>query len=308
MLELDTPPDSTWDALAPDLEIAAAKGRAEFWNSSLKPHDAFEVYLVDQVAAQSVRIDRCQHQERAVRRLHAKRANLRWDEDRRNAAEALGARLAQNPPLFARKLDGTKQGCEWLIARWEGLGAALAANGDWDAAQSSLALDLLGVPAALRNGPTPLDGDSGARLALVRAEVDRLKSLNARAMAELDDCERELALQGFGPDLDGQLSAIRRFERLLLAAARMVPQPAPLVPQGPEARRNGFRPRLAPRRFMASPRAPSPQERGAMAHRDPRPRGRSQNPDRADRGARTRTRTRTGDGAHAHRRGAALPR
>ena len=206
--------ETPWNFAFPHEEREAADRFFEEWHSSLKPHDNFEVYLLRQVAVNAVRIDRCQHQERAIRALHATRAGLCWDEDRRKAAEVLGARLRGSPTVVLHKLAATRQGCDWLIVRWEGLGRVLDANGEWDADQEALALDLLGLANEFREGPTPLDADLEGRRRLVRDEVDRLHALNARAMEELDGREREMAILGFGPDLDGQLAAVRRFERL----------------------------------------------------------------------------------------------
>jgi hypothetical protein len=48
------------------------------------------------------------------------RALLSWDSDRRAYVDALGARLPKDPARIARALEGTKQGADWLIERWQG--------------------------------------------------------------------------------------------------------------------------------------------------------------------------------------------
>ena len=295
-LDLDNPPDSTWDVLPPEQELAAAKGRAAFWNSSLKPYNPHEVHLIDQVAIQSVRVDRCQHQERAIRRLHAKRAKLRWAEDRRNAAEALGAKLAHHPALVARKLDATAQGCDWLIGRWEGLGRALRDDGHWGDPQRKLALDLLGIPAEFRAGKTTAaDGDPATLAELARGEVERLRALKSRAMVELDDDEREMACQGFGPDHDGALAALRRFERSCsrrlewsrnqLRSYRKNPMPDG---SGPDEGKGSYHNRPLP------DARPAAEDRGGRSRHPPGPRSRPQG---RRPGARTRRGARDGDPA-----------
>src|SRR5262249_59418306 len=87
----------------------------------------------------------------------ARRAQLRWDADRRLAAEQLAAKLAKDPAQTSRLLRRTKQGCELLIERWEDLGRILREVGGWTDPQRGLALDLLGVPAELRDGTTAVD-------------------------------------------------------------------------------------------------------------------------------------------------------
>src|SRR4051794_34764774 len=63
----------------PDEEEQAATDRAAEWNSSLKPMDPYEVWLVDLIARESVRVDRCHHHEDALRTIEARRAVDLWE-------------------------------------------------------------------------------------------------------------------------------------------------------------------------------------------------------------------------------------
>lgn len=201
-----------WD-LRPMEEAEEGRLRAEEWNGSLRPWDCFGLFLVAQAAANSLRVERCQHHDRLIRELQAERASTDWDADRRVAAEDLGAKLSAQPSRIARRLERTKHGCEWLLDRWKGLSAALDARGDWDEKQRLLALDLLGTPLELRDAPTPVDADLESRKALVVAQVERLSARLAGGLERLDRLERSAAEQGFGPDTDGELAAVRRHER-----------------------------------------------------------------------------------------------
>ncbi len=199
-----------------EAEVVAARIAA--WSSALHPRDDYDGWLVEQVVVGSVQIERCQAHEISLRTRQAARAGLCWDEDRQADAADLGARLAKAPETVACQLRDTKQGCDWLIGRWEGLGRLLQAKGDWDAPQRRLALDLLGTPAELRDGPTPLDGDLGTREALIREQVGRLHALQAAALGELDDLERsaaELGLGGVGVT-DKAIALSRRYEAACL--------------------------------------------------------------------------------------------
>ncbi len=207
-----TLPDSPGLVLPGD-DAEAARVRAAEWNSSLKPFNVFEVFLVDQAATQSLRIERFQEQERSQRHLNAVRASLRWEQDRQKAAILLGATLPKAPEAVSRQLMDTKQGCDWLIGRWNGLARVLGALGDWDKAQTRLALDLLGVPPEFRVGPTPIDLDRDGRLELIRAEVARLEAEKHTTLMELDALERDAAIKGLAPDPDGQLAALGRREQ-----------------------------------------------------------------------------------------------
>ncbi len=206
-------PSPTWNFIPPHEEAAAAADRAAEWNSSLRPFDAFDVFLVDQMAVNGVRMERCQNHERTTRTRNARKATLRWEEDCELAAEELGAKLPRSPARVARKLRSTKQGCEWLRTRWQALGHVLESAGDWDEAQRTLALDLLGTPREFRAGPCPLVGDFEGRRELVGDQVGRLVAEICGPLAEQDASDREAAEMGFGPDHDGELASIRRFER-----------------------------------------------------------------------------------------------
>src|SRR5262249_30999417 len=135
--------------------------RAEKWATVMKPVDPIEAWFVGQLAVESVRVERCQGDERVLMVRQALHAESGWDEDRRLAAEELGAGLSNNPALVVRRLRQTSQGCDWLVEHWQGLERALKAEGRWDDRQRALALDLLGVSPELRDGPTPLDPSPG---------------------------------------------------------------------------------------------------------------------------------------------------
>ncbi len=196
-------------ALLPDEEGGLVAARIEAWTAVFTPRDAYEVWLVEQVAVSSVQIEHCQAHENSLRTRQATRAALCWDVDRESEAEDLGVLLAKSPAKVAHKLRRTKQGCAWLIGRWEGLARILEAKGDWDEPQKRLALDLLATPVELRDGWTLLDGD---RPALIREQLGRLRSLSETALVELDDQERADAEMGFGPDFDKALALARRYE------------------------------------------------------------------------------------------------
>ena len=101
----------------PDDEQEAVERRRAEWHSSLRPWNALEEWIADQVVVASVQIDRIQHQERHLRAETARRAEERWDDERRLAAEVLAAGLAKDPAKVALQLRQTPQGCAWLLAR-----------------------------------------------------------------------------------------------------------------------------------------------------------------------------------------------
>ncbi len=216
-----------------DVEAAVAE-RVEQWIEALRPADHFQRWAVAQAAMESVRVEHCQRQEADQRALLAFRAELSWDEVRALDAAALAETLARKPALVSRQLRTTAQGCAALLGRWELLKLILIASGGWDDAQQAMALDLLGVPVALRAGSMLLEPPAGADpvehlKALVDDEIARLSELQEGVLAEVDAAEREAAVAGRYDD--AELKRLRRYEsscmgHLRWAVAQLSPAPA----------------------------------------------------------------------------------
>ena len=202
-----------------EAEAAEVHERSKLWAAELRPTSGRQRWLVEQAAVESLRVDRCQRHESALRAIEAGRAATSWEADRRLEAEDLGETLAKKPSKVARKLASTRQGCDWLATRWEGLAATIRVGGDWDDAAQELALDLLGIPPELRKGPTPIDGDAPARRAVAVAEIARLHALRADGLDDLDAFEREAAEEGLAVSFSRPMTLLLRYER---ASSRLV--------------------------------------------------------------------------------------
>ena len=198
----------------PEDEAEAVNERWAEWQSALKPDDAYSDWMVERIACAAIRLERCEHHERALLELASARAGRDWDLERQLAAEGLGEAMPKSPARVALELRRTGAGCAWLKSRWEALGAILEAGKAWDEAQRSLALDLLGTPPALRAAPTPADAEAPALRALVAAELARLAAIDRDALAEADADDRTAAELGFGP-VDRELALVRRYARSL---------------------------------------------------------------------------------------------
>lgn len=198
--------------LLPDQAVDAADLRAAEWCSSFKPCNAFEGWLVDRIAVEALRVERCTRQESLHRTLAARRAKLCWDDDRRVEVEVLGARLADDPAPVRLRLEQSRHGCEWLLARWRALLDALDRRGGWSEAESTRALDLLGVASELREAADLGSKDPEALRALARGEVERLEARSTGELARLDAAQRQLAEVGMGREDDPTVRAIRRYE------------------------------------------------------------------------------------------------
>jgi hypothetical protein len=205
--------------VAEDLALVSQRS-GEFFET-LKPQNEVHVWMVDQAALCSVRIERCERIERRVRDKIALRAELTWDNDRRFEVEVTARSLAKDPSATVQALRGTLHGCEWMIGRW----ALLAHAGEtqpngWTDEQSKMAFDLLATPHAFREGRKPgvvLD-DEGRVVegpcdpaGFARSQIAGLKAARD-LLADLDEVERVLACSDLTNEGDPELRRLRRYE------------------------------------------------------------------------------------------------
>jgi hypothetical protein len=250
-------------------ELVAAQLRA--WNDFYRPADAHDAYHVEQAARLSVRLKRCWAHDLTVRLLAAERARSCWDQDRRLAAEELGAKLPRNPALISRRLRRSPQGCDWLLERWEALAALLRDGRDWTEAQRTLALDLLGTPAELREGATRLDpaGVAGealrsSRRAVAEAEIVALRRLRDETLSGLDASERLSAELGYSPEIERPVLLLMQYEA---ASARRMHRSLDHLARSKRGEGKG---EAAPPR-RASPAPPRAARSASLARPEPPP-------------------------------------
>src|SRR5262249_1334807 len=151
------------------------------YSGCLRPFDTYDEWLVEQITIESVRADNCQRHLVALVHEQSQRARTSWDDDRAGEAEAIALDLAQAPGEVGFRLRSFKQGAQWLRRRWEGLVNVARLPGQVSAAQRSTALDLLAIPADIREAGTPLelDGKSPAE-ALIEVATAEIEALQAR--------------------------------------------------------------------------------------------------------------------------------
>ena len=173
------------------------------------------------VVIATMRLDRDVAEESALRVYEAERARLSWDEDRRLAAEEIGARLSRDPERVRRRLEETLQGVDWLIERWDAL-ARLAlldpARGWTDLSLQFKRLEpSLGIPADLRDGPAPFDPAPNhphgpTQAAAADAERSRLVRLCERHLIARDGREQTLAGSGASMSFSPAMTRLHRHE------------------------------------------------------------------------------------------------
>lgn len=216
---------------APEREPDAAliAKRLESWRSIYQPAGEGQEWLYLEMVSASVRMESAQSQERETRAHLVERATHFWEQDRSHAAEVLGKQLSRDPSLVASSLRQTRQGCDWLITRWNRLAERAQAGTAWSPEQCRLAHDLMGTPREFRDGDpwrpeeTPLD--------LTRREIDMLERLKTNFLNDLDERERLAVCNGVELEPNTALNSLRRCESAAFQrfkwAQKQLPSPQP---------------------------------------------------------------------------------
>lgn len=188
--------------------------RTSQYHDQHQPTDPYESWLLAQVAVNTTLLDRCVELTVADIGRRVDRAELCWDDDRRLAAEDLGAKLSKNPGRTVAALRQTTQGADWLIERWHALGEILRTAGEWDDDQRTLALNLLGTPPELRQGNRllPPDADPETLSHLVADQIATLRAHQRESLDILDAEDRELTQLGAPAEDDRPTRLLRRYE------------------------------------------------------------------------------------------------
>jgi hypothetical protein len=201
-------------------EPEAVLDRAKEIAPLVRPSEGLDGWAAGQAAVLSLRIERCQASERAIRERVVARAELTWDDDRRLEAILLAETLGKRPEQIAARLMETYHGCEWLIGRWAMLAYSARDGKSWTTEQGRLAFDLVGTPPEFRQGNRPgttidtsgmiIDPTEG-ELAFALRQVAELEE-RRDTLQPLDDAARERAQADLAADEDPELKRLRRYE------------------------------------------------------------------------------------------------
>ena len=237
------------EGLALPIEDAAeVERRFVALGDDLRPVGERERILARRAALLSVRLDRCARHEVATLSDAIRAAEADFDHDRLQEVEDAVKRLADDPASSVRRLERTPEGVDWMLRSWGDLAADLSFCSYLLFTQVTRAENLLGrkadepcgsrinaLAAALSGDfrlldppgtPLKMDPDviqarkETARvdlLALVQAEVDRLRAL--RATLPFDDIARSRAEAPLRRLFDPSTPALL-FRRYETAAAR----------------------------------------------------------------------------------------
>ncbi len=146
------------------------------------------VWLANHCERTMAQIDRATRIEGELRAEAAFRASTIWETDQAVQAETLGRQLIRQPSATVAKLQQTAAGCAWLIARWALLRHAATSNDGWNAPQTELAFNLLGIPAEFR------DLTVGAAVALRHLHITPALSNHEIAEQMLAELQKQQAI------------------------------------------------------------------------------------------------------------------
>ena len=200
--------------IEPGDESAALAARLDQWRQYHGPAAGYPEWVMARVVVASIRLDRNLAHKSALRVYEAGRARLSWDDDRRLDAEDLAAKLPGDPARVRRGLEQSLQGADWLIERWDALARIAGSGRAWSDPERSLALDLLGIPLSLRDGPAPVPTPAESQAALALSEHARLVRLCERVLISRDESERSLAVSGLSLSFSPAMLRLHRHEAL----------------------------------------------------------------------------------------------
>jgi hypothetical protein len=209
-------------------DVYLVQQRATEFFDTLKPQNEFHCWLVDEVALDSIKIDRCERIERRVRDKASLRTEFCWEEDRKLEAIALAEQLPFEPEKVVEQLRCTPQGCGWLMTRWAMLARVADLNIPWTADQTKLAFDLLGTPREFREGlklgeSLDFEGRVVAEAVnpavVARREIAALKE-RCEEVEVLDEVNRHLAHTDLTEDDNAELKRVRRYESTIYGRLR----------------------------------------------------------------------------------------
>jgi hypothetical protein len=235
----EAPAHPRLDSLSADFD-----GRVREFLESFPSPRPFQLWLIQQIAHNAIIADQCRVEAAFHRERLMKRAQLFWNDDRRLEAEEIANRLPKRPSQTMKRLQKTRQGCEWLLERWDCLAQLSREQGEWTLEQETLARDMLGIPLELRNVPCLLDGATpeetrAARLRVAEKEIARLLRRIEERLDSLDTMEQTAAIRGQSLPPDKDLRACQRLEatanrRIQWALDRLLS-----LPENPTAARIG---------------------------------------------------------------------
>jgi hypothetical protein len=120
------------------------KRLSDEWVEYYEPRSPGERAVLDRCVYATVQLKRCTRFHAEAVAEQVRQAQEDWDRQQENEVEELKDRLRTEPKEAIRKLKRSALGCQWLIAEWTALLAALEEYGNWVYSERDQAIRLLG--------------------------------------------------------------------------------------------------------------------------------------------------------------------
>jgi hypothetical protein len=168
------------------------------------PKNAMERMILGEMARAGVQAEVNHARVLAHTELMRETVDDWWEDDRRQAANNLAARLAKDPGRVAQRLENSLHGALWCLEQWRGLGASAAANGGLTEPQRQLMCDLMGISPLLRDNAArvPAADDHEKLVAHVAGEVKRLETRIELVLRRRDLIARAKVQEGLNAPQD----------------------------------------------------------------------------------------------------------
>ena len=131
--------------LLPNEDAGQFEQHCENFHRTLRPIDAVETRLVNDVITSSWRLDRAVRNETAVATKLVHDATLLYENDRHEAFVTTRRELPSNPRKFCVDLRNSLLGCEWIIDELDKLIGTLKIRGFWYVSERDLLLNMFGL-------------------------------------------------------------------------------------------------------------------------------------------------------------------
>jgi hypothetical protein len=182
------------------------------------PTNTYESFLIGEISLSAAKIEYGEELLGVAQERAAERARTHWQFEARSRARQLCQRYSRDPARVTAALLKEPQGVAALLDFWDQLAGILQNTGTWTDGQRRMALEMIRVPHALREGSArvPEDADTETLAGIVAEQTALLGGL-LETLERIDADDQKLAAGGFPVVED---ATTRRIKRGLAEARR----------------------------------------------------------------------------------------
>lgn len=191
------------------------------WNSSFRPANVWECWLLEFVARVTLDVERYDLMLRTRTALLAQRADSKtiWNIDRRAEIARKAENFESEWVALVPELRKSAAGVEWLLKLWEELRQAFGVRGTLSDRQRLLAFKLQGRPVEAMQSDRVQNGTASPEeiRTLFDREIGELRKALADGLSAVDEIERLAVVSGASLDDSAETKSIRRLRSQAVA-------------------------------------------------------------------------------------------